>query len=93
MAYKIGERIGLEQGGVRLQCDSQSAIYLANNQVYHIRTKRIDVRFHKIIEILAYGHILLKNLHTSENVASMLTKLVTSVKFKHRLDLLHVFQY
>ena len=25
-------------------CDSQSAIHLAKNQVYHARTKHIDVR-------------------------------------------------
>src|ERR1044072_7097048 len=36
--------LGVEQGGVRFHCDSQSAIYLTNNQVYHARTKHIDVR-------------------------------------------------
>ena len=45
--------LGVEQDGVKLHCDSQSAIYLAKNQVYHARTKPIDVRFHKIKELLA----------------------------------------
>ncbi|OIV89834.1 hypothetical protein TanjilG_28396 [Lupinus angustifolius] len=31
--------LGIEQGGVPLHCDSQSAIFLAKNQVYHARTK------------------------------------------------------
>ena len=42
------KELGLNQGGVQLHCDSQSAIYLAKHQVYHAWTKHIDVRFHKI---------------------------------------------
>jgi hypothetical protein len=40
------KELGLNQGGVQMHCDSQSTIYLAKNQVYHARTKHIDVRFH-----------------------------------------------
>ena len=86
------KELGVEQGGVRLHCDSQSVIYLAKNQVYHARTKHIDVRFHKIRELLTTGQIVLEKVHTSENAADMLTKPVTSDKFKHCLDLLHVSQ-
>ena len=53
------KELGIEQGGVELHCDSQSAIYLAKNQVYHARTKHIDVRFHKIRELITSGQILL----------------------------------
>ena len=42
------KELGLNQGGVQLHCDSQSAIYLVKHQVYHAWTKHIDVRFHKI---------------------------------------------
>ena len=73
-----------------MHCDSQSAIYLVKNQVYHARTKHIDVRFHKIRDLITYGQILLQKIHTSKNGADMLTKLVTSDKFKHFLDLLNV---
>ncbi|CAA7028674.1 unnamed protein product [Microthlaspi erraticum] len=44
----IVTELGVEQGGVQLHSDSQSAIFLAKNQVYHSRTKHIHVRFHKI---------------------------------------------
>ena len=84
------KELGIEQGGVQLHCDGQSAIYLAKNQVYHARTKHIDVRFHKIRELITSGQILLQKIHTSENTADMLTKPVTSDKFKHCLDLLNV---
>ena len=73
-----------------MHCDSQSAIYLAKNQVYHARTKHIDVRFHKIRELIVTGDIVLEKVHTSENAADMLTKAVTTAKFKHCLDLVNV---
>uniref|UniRef100_A0A2N9IWT1 CCHC-type domain-containing protein n=1 Tax=Fagus sylvatica TaxID=28930 RepID=A0A2N9IWT1_FAGSY len=83
-------KLGLNQGGVQMHCDSQSAIYLAKNQVYHARTKHIDVRFHKIRELIVTGDIVLEKVHTSENAADMLTKPVTTAKFKHCLDLVNV---
>uniref|UniRef100_A0A2N9GG47 CCHC-type domain-containing protein n=1 Tax=Fagus sylvatica TaxID=28930 RepID=A0A2N9GG47_FAGSY len=84
------KELGLNQGGVQMHCDSQSAIYLAKNQVYHARTKHIDVRFHKIRELIVTGDIVLEKVHTLENAADMLTKPVTTTKFKHYLDLVNV---
>uniref|UniRef100_A0A2N9HBW1 Integrase catalytic domain-containing protein n=1 Tax=Fagus sylvatica TaxID=28930 RepID=A0A2N9HBW1_FAGSY len=84
------KELGLNQGGVQMHCDSQSAIYLAKNQVYHARTKHIDVKFHKIRELIVTGDIVLEKVHTSENAADMLTKPVTTAKFKHCLDLVNV---
>jgi len=38
--------LGIDQDLLKINCDSMSAIYLAKNQVYHARTKHINVRFH-----------------------------------------------
>ena len=84
------KELGVQQGGVQLHCDNQSAIYLAKNQVYHARTKHIDVRFHKIRELVSSGELLLEKVHTSKNAADMLTKPVTTDKFKHCLNLINV---
>ncbi|KAL7001863.1 hypothetical protein U1Q18_052394 [Sarracenia purpurea var. burkii] len=84
------KELGIDQGGVQLHCDSQSAIYLAKHQVYHARTKHIDVRFHKVRELIAMGDVVLEKVHTSENATDMLTKTVTADKFKHCLDLINV---
>ncbi|KAL0411274.1 UNVERIFIED_CONTAM: Retrovirus-related Pol polyprotein from transposon TNT 1-94 [Sesamum latifolium] len=91
MDKRVSKGTGVEQGGVQLHCDSQSAIYLAKNQVYHARTKHIDVRYHKIRELIASREIIMQKLHTSENAADMLTKQLTVDKFKHCLDLLNVY--
>ncbi|GKC18269.1 retrovirus-related pol polyprotein from transposon TNT 1-94 [Tanacetum coccineum] len=47
----LGE-LGIKQKFVTMHSDSQSAIHLAKNQVYHARTEHIDVRYHFIREIL-----------------------------------------
>jgi hypothetical protein len=87
---KLVKELGLNQSVVQMHCDNQSAIYLVKNQVYHAKTKNIDVRFHKIRELIVTEDIILKKVHTSENVADMLTKPVTTAKFKHCLDLTNV---
>ncbi|KAE8653948.1 hypothetical protein F3Y22_tig00117056pilonHSYRG00559 [Hibiscus syriacus] len=84
------KELGVQQGGVHLICDNQSAIHLAKNQVYRAKTKHIDVRFHKIRELVAYGEVLFQKVHTDENAADMFTKPVTTNKFKYYLDLLNV---
>ena len=38
--------LGIGQEEITIFCDSQSAIQLAKNQVYHTRKKHIDVRYH-----------------------------------------------
>ena len=63
---------------------------MAKNQVYHARTKHINVRFHKVRKLIVTGDIVLEKVHTSENTVDMLTKPVTTAKFKHCLDLVDV---
>ena len=82
--------LGVDQDLLKINCDSMSAIYLAKNQVYHARTKHIDVRFHFVREILDEGDIELLKIHTTKNPADMLTKVVSGVKFAHCKALLHV---
>ncbi|XP_075645811.1 carotenoid 9,10(9',10')-cleavage dioxygenase 1-like [Castanea sativa] len=44
------------------------------HQVYHARTKHIDVRFHKIRELTTIDEIILEKIDTSENAVNMLKK-------------------
>ena len=63
---------------------------LGIEQVYHVRTKHIDVRFHFVREILDDGDIELLKFYTTENPADILTKVVSRVKFTHCKALLHI---
>jgi hypothetical protein len=73
----------IQQGGVQLYYDSQGSIYLAKNQVYHARTKHIEVRFHRIRKLVFSGEMLQEKVHTFENTIDMLIKSITTNKFKH----------
>jgi hypothetical protein len=83
-------RSTVDVGLVFKQDDNQSAIHLAKNQVFHARTKHIDVRYHFVREILEEEEILLQKIHTAENPADMLTKVVTKAKFEHCLNLVNI---
>lgn len=85
-------KLGIQLGGVQLHRGSQRAIYLEKNQVYHAKIKHIDVRFHKIRELVSSGELLLEKVHTSKNAANMLTKLDT-IKFNDFLNLFNVTSY
>jgi hypothetical protein len=76
---------------VTVYCDSQSAIHLTKDAMYHERTKHIDVRYHFIREILAAGDIVVSKIGTKDNPADMLTKPLPATKFVHCLDLVNVF--
>ena len=64
----------IEQDLLKINDDRMNAIYLAKNQVYHVRTKYIDITFYFVREILNEGDIELLKIHTKENSVDMLTK-------------------
>lgn len=64
MVQGLVAELDVEQGGVQLHSDSQSALFLAKNPVFHARTKNIAVRFHKIKELIASCEIILEKMHT-----------------------------
>ena len=74
------EELGKKQEDNRLYCDSQSAIHLAKNLAFHSRTKHIKVKYHFIRSALEDGELKLEKIHTSQNPADMLTKVVTREK-------------
>lgn len=66
--------IGFLKNKVVLFSDSQSAIQLCKNPVFHDRTKHIDVRFHYIRDIVEQGLVYLEKISTDYNPADMGTK-------------------
>jgi hypothetical protein len=82
--------LGLQQDDTVVFCDSQSAIHLTKNQMYHERTKHIDVRYHFLREVVTQGDITVKKIATAENPADMLTKPLPILKFKHCLGLIGI---
>lgn len=70
-------------GHVVLYIDSHSAIHLARNPVFHGRSKYIDLRFHFVRECVENGEIVIKHIGTEEQRADILTKTLSTAKFKY----------
>lgn len=66
-----------------LHCDSQSAIMLAKNPVFHQKTKHIDVKYHYIGEVLDDKLLELVKIHTDDNPADLFTKNLPAERFAH----------
>ena len=67
---------------ITIYCDSQSAIYLTKDQMFHERTKHIAVKYHFIRGAAARGDVKVCKISTHDNPADMLTKSVPVAKFE-----------
>jgi hypothetical protein len=66
---------------VRLDCDSQSAMFLENNLAYHSKTKHIDVQYHFVRDMVEEKKVLLEKVDTLKNVVDSMTKFVSTENF------------
>eukprot|EP00253_Pinus_taeda_P033011 PITA_33011 len=77
---RLCSSMGLVQGAIRIDCDSQSAIFLAKNPAYHSKTKHIDVQYHFVRDMIEDKKVLLVKVDTLKNTADALTKSMSSKK-------------
>jgi len=63
LASRLLDDLRIEHDQLKINCDSMIAIYLVKNQVYYVRMKHIDVKFHFIIEILEKDDLVLEKIH------------------------------
>jgi len=74
--------LGLENvGRIKLFSDNCGALKLAENPVFHNRTKHIDVKHHFVRGALENGHIEVAYKSTEDMAADVLTKGLS--KHKH----------
>ena len=71
----------LVQQDIRIDCDSQCAIFLAKNPAYHSKTKHIDVQYHFVRYMVEAKRVLLVKVDTLKNVVDALKKLMSTEKF------------
>lgn len=69
----LTEELRFKQGMISVHCDSQSAICLTKNNVFHGRKKHMAMKFNFIRDLVEDGEVVLKKIHTLKNHADMLT--------------------
>lgn len=87
------EDFGFQLDKAQVWCDSQSAICLSKNSVFHERTKHMARKRSFLSDIIEDSDIEIVKIHTSSNPVDMLTKCIPVNKFESALELLKLIRW
>ncbi|XP_062080833.1 uncharacterized protein LOC133785629 [Humulus lupulus] len=60
------------------------------NQVYHKRTKHVDIKLQFVREVISNGSVIVEKVSTDHNPSDKITKVLQSSKFFHYLNLIQL---
>ncbi|KAD4586282.1 hypothetical protein E3N88_23883 [Mikania micrantha] len=98
MRWILSELDAAPDGPTQLFCDNQAARHIANNPVFHERTKHVEMDCYFVRERVESRYICLMPIATKDQIADILTKALgaNTLRFllcKLGVRDLHIHQY
>ena len=82
------EELNIKIGSVRINVDNKAAIYNSKNETINPKSRHIDLRYHKIRELVRENKINIRYIKSQFNLADSLTKYLNITMMKKSKNLL-----
>jgi len=82
----LAKNLKVQKQVVIVFCDNNNTLQLSKKQVFHDRTKHIDVKLHFMREEITRGFMKVTKVSTNQNPFYMIMKVLSCSKFFHCLD-------
>lgn len=78
----LGDLHQVIESAIPLYCDNQSAIRLAENPLFHSKTKHVEIQYHFIREKVLKEEVELRHIDSENQSADILRKSLSGRKFE-----------